>query len=40
LALMYRTYINSVPLSGIIAQIISNNWIIKKEGINNQWLMP
>jgi len=23
LALMYRTYINSVPLSGIIAQIIS-----------------
>jgi hypothetical protein len=31
LALMYRTYINSIPLSGIIAQIISQIWIIKKE---------
>ena len=37
LALMYRTYISSVPLLSIIAQIISNNWFIKKEGINSQW---
>ena len=37
LALMYRTCINSIPLSGIIAQIISNNWFIKKEGTNSQW---
>ena len=31
LALTYRTYINNIPLSGIIAQIFSKIWINKKE---------
>ncbi len=34
---MYLTYLSSIPLSGIIDQIISNNWSIKKEGIDSHW---